>query len=179
MLAPLVVMLSVFILLGGMVNVIEVFLVREVLHASATWFGVLGGGWGLGVLIGALLARRFSGGFGGQHGLVRLALTSAAGLSLSLVGMGLAPTVVWVLPAVLAGGMCNGLPNLASGSLVGIRSAEAVRGRVAATVGGLARRVRWALCCSAGCWQESSVPGRSSCWPERSGCSCRSAWAAG
>jgi hypothetical protein len=52
--------------------------------------------------------------------------------------MGLAPTVAWVLPAVLAGGIGNGVLNLAVGSLVGMRSAEAVRGRVAAIVGGLA-----------------------------------------
>lgn len=62
LLLPLVSMLSVFILLGGMVNVIEVFLVREVLHASATWYGLAGGGWGAGVLIGALLGGRLSSG---------------------------------------------------------------------------------------------------------------------
>jgi hypothetical protein len=59
-------------------------------------------------------------------------------LSLGLVGMCMAPTAGWVLPAVVAGGICNGLLNLANGSLVGMRSAEAVRGRVAAIVGGLA-----------------------------------------
>jgi MFS family permease len=134
MLLPLVAMLSVFILLGSMVNVIEVFLVREAMHASATWYGVLGSGWGVGVLIGALLGGRFS----GQHSLLRLALASALGLALGLVGMGVAPTAAWALPAVVAGGTCNGLLNLASGSLVGMRTAEAVRGRVAAIVGGLA-----------------------------------------
>ncbi len=134
MLLPLVLMLAAFILLGSMVNVVEVFLVRETLHASATWYGVVGGGWGLGLLTGALLGSRFR----GQPQLLRVSLGSAAGLSLSLLGMGLAPRVGWLLPAVLAGGMCNGLLNLAIGSLVGIRSAEAVRGRVAAIVGGLA-----------------------------------------
>ncbi|HEX8306295.1 MAG TPA: hypothetical protein VF612_15580, partial [Jatrophihabitans sp.] len=134
----LVAMLSVFILLGGMVNVIEVFLVREVMHASAIWYGVLGSGWGVGVLIGALLGSRFGGGPSGQRSLLRLALASAIGLALGLVGMGVAPAAAWALPAVLAGGACNGLLNLATGSLIGIRTAEAVRGRVAAIVGGLA-----------------------------------------
>jgi MFS family permease len=138
MLLPLVAMLSVFILLGGMVNVIEVFLVREVMHASAIWYGVLGSGWGVGVLIGALLGSRFGGGPSGQRSLLRLALASAIGLALGLVGMGVAPAAAWALPAVLAGGACNGLLNLATGSLIGIRTAEAVRGRVAAIVGGLA-----------------------------------------
>ena len=138
MLLPLVSMLSVFILLGSMVNVIEVFLVREAMHASATWYGVLGSGWGVGVLVGALLGGRARGGSTGPHRLLRLALTSAVGLSLSLAGMGVAPTAAWALPAVLAGGTCNGLLNLASGSLIGMRTADAVRGRVAAIVGGLA-----------------------------------------
>lgn len=138
LLLPLVGMLSVFVLLGGMVNVVEVFLVRETLHASATWYGVLGSGWGVGLLAGALLGGRVPGGPGAQRRLLRLVLAGATGLSLGLAGMGLAPTVAWVLPAVLAGGVCNGLLNLAIGSLVGMRSAEAVRGRVAAIVGGLA-----------------------------------------
>lgn len=144
LLLPLVAMLSVFVLLGGMVNVVEVFLVRETLHASTTWYGVLGSGWGVGLLAGALLGGRMlsgsnaSGPGGAQRRLLRLVLVSAIGLSLSLAGMGLAPAVAWVLPAVLAGGTCNGLLNLAIGSVVGMRSAEAVRGRVAAIVGGLA-----------------------------------------
>ncbi len=141
MLLPLVTMLSVFILLGGMVNVVEVFLVRETLHASATWYGVLGSGWGVGLLVGALLGGRFGspGEAGGsaQLRLLRLALVSAGGLALGLAGMGAAPAVAWVLPVVLLGGACNGVLNLALGSLVGIRSAEAVRGRIAAVVGGL------------------------------------------
>ena len=92
----------------------------------------------IGALLGGRSGGRFGGRFGGQNGLVRLTLVSAIGLALSLAGMGLAPGVVWVLPAVVAGGTCNGLLNLATGSLVGIRSAEAVRGRVAAIVGGVA-----------------------------------------
>ena len=110
MLLPLVTMMSVFILLGGMVNVVEVFLVRETLHASATWYGVLGSGWGVGLLVGALL--------GGRSGparppvdqlrLLRLTLVSAGGLSLGLAGMGAAPAVAWVLPAVLLGAPATG-----------------------------------------------------------------------
>ena len=157
-------MVSVFVLLGGMVNVVEVFLVRETLHASATWYGVLGSGWGGGVLAGALLGGRVRGGSGPSARLLRLALVSAGGLSLSLAGMGLAPAVAWVLPAVLVGGLCNGLLNLAIGSLVGMRSADAVRGRVAAIVGGLASAGQVAMLLG-GCWPALSRPGRSSCWP--------------
>jgi len=137
-LLPLVAMVSVFVLLCGMINVVEVFLIRETLHASATWYGVLGSGWGGGLLAGALLGGRMAGGSGDQRRLLWLTLVSAGGLSLVLAGMGLAPAVAWVLPVVLAGGLCNGLLNVATGSLIGMRSAEAVRGRVAAITGGIA-----------------------------------------
>lgn len=129
----LVGMLSLFVLLGSMVNVVEVFLVRESLHASASWYGVLGGAWGAGVFGGALLGRQLA----HQQALLRAALGGCALLGLSLAGMGLAPSVAWVLPAAVAGGTANGLLSLSVNALVGIRTAEAVRGRVSATVNGL------------------------------------------
>jgi MFS family permease len=138
LLLPLVLMLTVFILLGGMVNVVEVFLVRRTLGASATWYGVLGGVWGLGVFAGAMLGGRLRRSGGAQPLLVRLTVASSIGLAISLFGMGVAPTVVWLVPPLVIGGVSNGVLNLAIGSLVGIRSAEAARGRVSAMVGGLA-----------------------------------------
>src|SRR5262252_2773356 len=41
LLGPLVAGLTAFVLLGMMTNVVQVFLVRETLHASAAWFGGL------------------------------------------------------------------------------------------------------------------------------------------
>jgi MFS family permease len=139
LLLPLVLMLSVFILLGGMVNVVEVFLVRQTLGASAAWYGVIGGGWGVGLLGGALLGGRLldGGRFSGPGTLLPVALGSSVGLSIGLAGMGSAPAVGWLLPAVLVGGLSNGLLNLSIGSLVGTRSPEVGRGRVSAIVGGL------------------------------------------
>ena len=132
-LVRLVSMLSLFILLGSMVNVIEVFLVRQTLHASASWYGVLGAAWGVGVLAGALAGGRLR----GQPSLLRVALGSCLLLGVGLAGMGMAPTVGWVLPACLVGGAANGLLSLTISALVGIRTPEPVRGRVSATVNGL------------------------------------------
>ena len=133
-LLPLVVMLAVFLLLGGMVNVVEVFLVRNTLQASATWYGVLGTAWAVGLLLGALTGGRLR----GQPALVRAALVSAAGIGAALIGMGASPTVWWVAPAAVVGGASNGVLNLSIGALTGMRAADAVRGRVSATVNGLA-----------------------------------------
>ena len=129
----LVVMLSVFVLLCGMVNVVEVFLVRQSLHAGAGWYGVLGGSFGLGLLLGALLAGRLS----GQQTLLRTAAGGCLGLGLALAGMGLAPSVGWMLPAAVLGGLGNGMLSVAIGAVVGMRSPEAARGRVSAAVNGL------------------------------------------
>ena len=127
-------MLTAFILLAGTVNVVEIFLVRQSLHASAGWYGVLGGGWGLGLLVGALLGGRLH----TQAALLRAAVASCLGVGVGIAWMGLAPSVGWVLPATLLGGLCNGLANVSIGAVVGIRCTEAVRGRLSATVGGLA-----------------------------------------
>jgi MFS family permease len=129
----LVVMLSVFVLLAGMVNVVEIFLVRQSLHAGAGWYGVLGGGWGLGLLAGALLGGRLP----SQTALLRAAVASCLGLAVALAWMGLAPSVGWLLPATALGGVCNGTLNVSIGALLGMRCPEAVRGRVGATVSGL------------------------------------------
>ncbi|MEO6700155.1 MAG: MFS transporter [Jatrophihabitantaceae bacterium] len=129
----LVLMLSLFILLGSMVNVIEVFLVRQSLHASATWYGVLGAAWGVGVLGGALGGGRLS----GQRSLSRASLGSCLLLAFALAAMGLAPSIWWVVPGCLVGGSANGLLSVSAGALIGIRTSEAHRGRMAATVTGL------------------------------------------
>ncbi|HJQ00007.1 MAG TPA: MFS transporter, partial [Jatrophihabitans sp.] len=57
----------------------------------------------------------------------------------ALVGMGLAPTVGWMLAASVLGGLSNGMLSVAIGAVVGIRSPEAARGRVSAAVNGLSR----------------------------------------
>lgn len=132
-LALLIGMLCLFILLGSMVNVVEVFLIRQTLHASATWYGIIGGCWGAGALCGALAGRRLR----GQRTLLRVALAGCVMLSLGLAGLGFAPTVGWVLPASVIGGAANGLVNLSISSLVALRTEEDARGRVSAMVNGL------------------------------------------
>lgn len=67
-LAPLVLGLAAFVLLGFTVNVITVFLVRQTLHASASWYGGIGAVWVLGVVAGALISARVASGLGRSPG---------------------------------------------------------------------------------------------------------------
>jgi MFS family permease len=132
--AALLTTLAVFIVLGAMVNVIDVYLVRDTLHSTATWYGVLGGTWGVGMLLGSLVGGRWS----SQPALARVVLASTVALSLSMLGYTVAPGVAWLLPVALAGGAANGLLNLGTSALTMMRTPEHARGRVSAATNGIA-----------------------------------------
>jgi MFS family permease len=134
LLRPLFVLLALFALIGSMVNVVDVFLVRETLHASTTWYGVAGAAFGLGALTGAVLASRLS----GTPALARGLVASMAGLSLGLCAIGAAPSVLWVLPAAFITGASNGVLNVTLSSLVIGRTLATERGRVGALLNGIA-----------------------------------------
>lgn len=133
-LRPLVVLLGLFVLLGSMVNVIEVFLVRETLHASTTMYGITGAALSSGMLVGALFGGRIR----GVTGLARGFVWSAIGLASSIAVAGCAPTVWWLLPAVALLGATNGVFSVTLSSLAMARTAADERGRVGALVGGVA-----------------------------------------
>jgi MFS family permease len=128
-------LLALFVTLGAMVNVIEVFLVRETLHASATWYGLVGATYGLGALTGSLLGGRR---LRGQLALARAFAGAAAGLAAGLAAMAVVPNVQLVLPVAFGTGAANGVLNLALGSLVMGRAAADARGRVGAVLNGVA-----------------------------------------
>ncbi len=130
-LAPLVLGLAAFVLLGMMVNVVTVFLVRETLHASAAWYGGLGATWMLGIVGGALAAGRIP----ADTRRAQAALAGAGLMSLVFLGYGLAPAVVLLAPLAILGGAGNGMVNVCVATLVMTRSDERVRGRVSAALG--------------------------------------------
>ncbi|HEX9232228.1 MAG TPA: MFS transporter [Jatrophihabitantaceae bacterium] len=130
--AALLTTLAVFIVLGAMVNVIDVYLVRDTLHSTATWYGLLGGTWGAGMLLGSLVGGRWS----SQLALARVVRTVA--LSLSMLGYTVAPGVAWLLPVAVAGGAANGLLNLGTSALTMMRAPEHARGRISAATNGIA-----------------------------------------
>ncbi len=133
-LRPLVVLLGLFVLLGSMVNVVEVFLIRETLHASTTMYGLAGATLSAGMLVGAVLGGRLR----GVAGLARGFVWSAVVLAVSISAVGVAPTIWWVLPGVALLGAMNGVLNVTLSSLAMARTAADERGRVGALVGGVA-----------------------------------------
>jgi MFS family permease len=134
LLRPLFVMLGLFVLLGSMVNVVEVFLVRETLGASTTWYGLAGATLSAGSVLGALLAGRLR----GVSALARGLVWSAIALAASLAVMGGVPSVAWVLPVAALLGATNGILNVALSSLVMGRALASERGRVGALLTGVA-----------------------------------------
>ncbi|HZC72101.1 MAG TPA: MFS transporter [Jatrophihabitans sp.] len=134
LLRPLFFLLGLFVLLGSMVNVVEVFLVRETLGASTTWYGFAGAALSVGALAGALLGGRLRGTAGLARGFVGSAVLLAAGI----VAAGLVPTIGWLLPAIGAIGLMNGILNVTLASLVMGRTLAAERGRVSALLTGVA-----------------------------------------
>ena len=134
LLRPLLLLLAVFVALGSMVNVVEVFLVRGTLGASATWYGINGAAFAVGMLAGSLLGGRLR----GELALARALVGGAAALAAALVAIAAVPDVYWLLPLSAAVGIGNGVLNVALGSMVMGRAATEVRGRVAAALSGVA-----------------------------------------
>ena len=146
LLSMLFLLLALFVLLGAMVNVVEVFLIRETLHASTTWYGIVGAAYGLGALVGSVLGGRLR----GDLHLARAFVGSAVGLAAALAAFAAAPSVAWVLPVALAGGAANGVLSLTLGSLVMGRADADARGRVGAVLNGVASGTQLAAFALAG-----------------------------
>jgi MFS family permease len=145
LLRPLFVLLALFVLLGSMVNVVDVFLIRETLGASTTWYGLAGAVMFAGMLGGALLGGRLRGVRSLARGFVGSTMLLAAGLAAT----GLVPSVGWILPAVAIVGLMNGVLNVTLSSLVLGRTRAEERGRVGALLSGVAsgtQIVAFAMC---------------------------------
>jgi len=130
-LAPLILGLAAFVLLGMMVNVVGVFLVRETLHASAAWYGGLEAITMAG-LAGGVLA---CGWIGTDAGRAWAVAAGAALMSLGMLGYGIAPAVLVLVPLSVLTGVGNGIVNVCVSTLVATRTEERMRGRVAAALG--------------------------------------------
>ena len=128
-------LLALFVLLGCMVNVVDVFLIRETLGASPTWYGITGACYSVGALAGAVLSGRL---LRGTTTLARALVGSCVVLAAGLAAMGGVPSVAWLLPLGLITGCANGALNVAQGSLIMGRTAPGERGRVAALLSGVA-----------------------------------------
>jgi MFS family permease len=135
LLAPLIVGLAAFVLLGLMVSVFGVFLVRETLHASAAWYGGLEAITMVGLAGGVLACGRIM----TDAGRTRAIAAGAALMSLGMLGYGTAPAVLVLVlvPLSVLAGVGNGMVNVCVATLVMTRTEERMRGRVAAAMGAI------------------------------------------
>ena len=124
-----------FIIVLEGVNVVEVFLVRDELGASATTYGLLEAFFGAGAVAGSWAAGRLA----TDSSRVRCVLIGLAGTALSIGLAGLAATVVVLAVCLVLLGAFNGGANAAIGPLYVLRPAEADRGKVLAAINGVSR----------------------------------------
>jgi MFS family permease len=124
-----------FIIVLEGVNVVEVFLVRDDLGASASTYGLLEGFFGAGAVAGSWAAGRLA----TDPARVRGALIGLAGTAVSIGLAGLAPTVAVLALCLVLVGVFNGGASAAVGPLYVLRPTDADRGKVLAAINGVSR----------------------------------------
>jgi len=132
LLRPAFVLVGAVLAAVSLVNVAEVFFIRQDLHSTAAVFGLLSATWiGATIVGGQLLGRRRPSDAG-------LGVTLLGALALACVAvavMAAAPDAGWLVPMNIAGGLGNGGLNVATGVLLGRRVPAAARGRAFAVYG--------------------------------------------
>lgn len=132
---PLMVMIGAVVGAISAVNVIDVFFIRQTLHASATVYGLVAATWIAGMVFGAVVrGRQRRDDVGTARGLLLMNL--ATGVAITVAG--LMPHVGWVVPLWLLGGVLNGMENVAIGVILGSRVPPEVRGHASAIFNSIA-----------------------------------------
>src|SRR6478609_871721 len=126
-----------FIVVGEATNVLEVFLARGELGATATQYGLLTAAFGLGMAGGATMA----GSIRTPRVRLRVLLASMIATSAFLVLTGMVPDVEMLFAAYAATGAACGVLNACFGAIAILRIPESGRGQAMAIVGGMTRAV--------------------------------------
>ena len=127
-LAPLITGLVVLVLLVGMVDVVQVFLIRSTLHAGAAWYGLAGTAWIAGLVAGSLGAGRLT----GERAQIWATIAGAGITCAALVPFAVVPAVWMLVPLSVLGGTANGYANVCVSTLLVTRTRDAERGRISA-----------------------------------------------
>jgi len=135
MLLPLFVGLMAFVIAGEMTNVVEVFLVQGVLDGSPVVFGLLGAVFACGAVVGSVLGGRAV----DDSQRAKWALRAAAVLATGLFLGGLAPSLIAFGLLWAVSGVALGALNVVVMTLVIVRTQEARRGLVIASINGISR----------------------------------------
>jgi MFS family permease len=135
LLRPVIVLVGAVLAAVSLVNVAEVFFVRQDLHSTASAYGLLSTAWvGAAMAGGWLLGRRRL----TDAGLGRILLGALALACLAVAVMAAVPDVGWLAPVNIIGGLGNGGLNVAAAVLLGRRAPPAARGRAFAVYSAVA-----------------------------------------
>ncbi|WP_436524702.1 MFS transporter [Actinoplanes sp. HUAS TT8] len=130
---PLTVMVvAIAAVVGGvsMINVVEVFFIRDTLHASATAYGVVAAAWTAGSMLVAVFAGRIP-----QRRLtIHLVLGALAGACAAIAAGAAVGSANWLIPLWIVGGAFNGVLNVCMGVIIASRVPAEAHGRAFATV---------------------------------------------
>jgi MFS family permease len=137
LLTAMVLGLSAVIAAMCAVNVLSVFLVREVYGATESMYGLIKACWTIGMVGGAWIAAAVIRRLDRDVQLAWMLMACLAGVGLVCFGQGMPLfTVLLLVPLNLIGGIFNAGENSALGIAVARRVPEAFRGRANAAVGG-------------------------------------------
>lgn len=131
---PFTILLAAVVAALTAVNVVDVFYVRETLHASSSFYGFLSALWMVGMVIGTAISARMK---PDDARSARLMLGLLGGTGLTVVVIGLVPQAIWMLPLEIIGGITNGGENVVAGALLGRRAPAAGRGHAFSMFSGL------------------------------------------
>jgi len=134
LLRVIMVTVSVFMLSLGMVNIAEVFFVTQTLHGTATEYGLVGASFGVGAVVGSLLAQRLA---QAPRRLARTVIIAIIVIGAALGVEGLVTRVGYVYPPMVVIGVAAGFANVAAMTLFTVRTPERMRGRMFAAFGGV------------------------------------------
>ncbi|MBL7260915.1 MFS transporter [Paractinoplanes lichenicola] len=114
----------------SMIQVVEVFLIRDTLGASTTLFGFVAASWTVGMLAGNALFSRVR----PDRVTVSGVLLVTGGSCLPLLLGAAVPGPYWLIPLWIAGGVCNGGINIFTMVIIAGRTPSAARGRAFAAL---------------------------------------------
>jgi MFS family permease len=133
LLSSVLVLLTALVLAAGAVNVSEIFLITRTLGAGPEAYGAIGALFAAGLLLGSVLARKDR----EVAAAGRLLVSVTISMALSMVVLGLAPTLAVAALASMAVGVGNGMLNVTAQSIFVRRTPQAVLGRVFAALQGV------------------------------------------
>ncbi len=126
-LRPLIVTFLIFLLSLIIINVAEVFFITRTLHSTALVYGLVSTSFGVGNVVGALASSKVK---QDDISLVRAALLSILVIGVSVGAIGLVEHVSYMFALLAVTGVAVGVVNVATTTLLTIRTPEKARGQM-------------------------------------------------